>query len=188
MNFTPYVDDIRHGFVVAADPGGEEGRTSGGKRRIGPDSPAPHADDLAWHHLPSDDLAWQHRPSDDLAWEHHPSDDLAWQDLPSEQPPCAPEPAGIPLGLLCAALTGGYIRLQLSAPGDLDTAAALFDSAVPDHEVLALQVPSDGTVATLRSVLGVLDEAGIRITAITVHTPGLGDVASTFLDPEDRGR
>ncbi|WP_158858013.1 hypothetical protein [Streptomyces sp. NRRL B-1347] len=158
MNFTPYVDDIRHGFVVAADPGGEEGGTQGGNRRASPDPSAPHAGDLAWHHRPS------------------------------EQPPRAPEPAGLPLGLLSAALTGGYIRLQLTAPGDLATAAALFDSAVPDHEVLALQVPSDGTVATLRSVLGVLDEAGVQIVAITVHTPCLGDVTSTFLDPGDRGR
>ncbi|QCX80295.1 hypothetical protein C9F11_33555 [Streptomyces sp. YIM 121038] len=157
MNFTPYVDDFRHGFVVTADAGGEGGWPPGGERRTAPDSSAPHAEDLAWHHRPS------------------------------EPPPGTP-PRGIPLGLLSAALSGGYIRLQLSSPSDLDTAAALFDCAVPDHEVLALQVPGDGTAATLRAVLGVLDEAGIEITAITVHSPGLGEVVSTFLDPEDPGR
>ena len=45
-----------------------------------------------------------------------------------------------------------------------------------DEENLTLQVPSDGTVASLRHLLGQLDDAGIEVEQLSIHTPDLDDV------------
>jgi ABC-2 type transport system ATP-binding protein len=45
-----------------------------------------------------------------------------------------------------------------------------------DHDVLTLQVPSDGGVRSLRAVLDRLDDESIEVDALSVHTPDLDDV------------
>ncbi len=62
----------------------------------------------------------------------------------------------------------------------LDAATDLFGVAAPDREALALQVPSDGGVPTLRAVLAVLDDAAIEPEGLTVHIPDLDDVFLTL--------
>ncbi len=47
---------------------------------------------------------------------------------------------------------------------------------MPDPEALELQVPSDGGVASLRTVLDRLDREAIEIADLSVHTPDLDDV------------
>ena len=42
--------------------------------------------------------------------------------------------------------------------------------------MLALEVPGDGSVATLKSLLARLDDAGVDVAGLTVHTPDLDDV------------
>ncbi len=73
-------------------------------------------------------------------------------------------------------LPGGHVRLQLSGPDDLRAASALFDGAVPNDEKLVLDVPSDGTVASLRRLLERLDDARIEVEQLSVHSPDLDDV------------
>jgi ABC-2 type transport system ATP-binding protein len=73
-------------------------------------------------------------------------------------------------------LSGGHVRLQFSGPDDLRAAGALFDGAAPDEERLVLDVPSDGTVATLRRLLEQLDDARIEVEQLSVHSPDLDDV------------
>jgi ABC-2 type transport system ATP-binding protein len=41
---------------------------------------------------------------------------------------------------------------------------------------LILRVPNDGTVAALRRVLDQLDDAGVEIAQLSIHTPDLDDV------------
>jgi ABC-2 type transport system ATP-binding protein len=39
-----------------------------------------------------------------------------------------------------------------------------------------LQIPTDGNVATLRRVLRDLDDAGVDVVDLAIHTPDLDDV------------
>jgi ABC-2 type transport system ATP-binding protein len=71
---------------------------------------------------------------------------------------------------------GGRIRLQFTDAGQLDRAACAIGEGSRDDETLALQVPSDGSVAFLRSVLSRLDAESIGVAALSVDTPDLDDV------------
>jgi ABC-2 type transport system ATP-binding protein len=71
---------------------------------------------------------------------------------------------------------GGHIQLRFAAPEPLAAAAGALGDAVADEEALTLQVPSDGSVSSLRSVLARLDGDGIAVEELSVHTPDLDDV------------
>jgi ABC-2 type transport system ATP-binding protein len=73
-------------------------------------------------------------------------------------------------------IPGGHIELRFADPQALRQAAGLLGTAEPDPEQLALQVPGDGTVASLRRLLGQLDSAHIEVEHLAVHTPDLDDV------------
>ncbi len=73
-------------------------------------------------------------------------------------------------------IPGGHIRLQFADPAELDAAARLFAGSTRDDDALALQVPSDGDVDSLRAVLDHLEVASIDVDALSVHTPDLDDV------------
>ena len=45
-----------------------------------------------------------------------------------------------------------------------------------DDEGLALQVASDGGIASLRSMLNRLDHEAIEVGSLAIHTPNLDDV------------
>ncbi|MEU8758821.1 ATP-binding cassette domain-containing protein [Streptomyces sp. NPDC048659] len=77
-------------------------------------------------------------------------------------------------------IPGGHIRLAFADLAALDSAARHFGAAARAPEELTLRVPGDGTVATLRAVLDVLDGAGLRAESLTVHTPDLDDVFLTL--------
>jgi ABC-2 type transport system ATP-binding protein len=73
-------------------------------------------------------------------------------------------------------IPGGHMRLQFAAPDALHAAADLLDVASADDDDLELQVPSDGSVASLRDVLKRLDDADIEVEHLSIHTPDLDDV------------
>jgi len=73
-------------------------------------------------------------------------------------------------------ITGGHVRLHLAGPELLRSAAGLLPAAAPDQDQLVLQVPADGTVDSLRELLGELHEAGIAVERLSIHTPDLDDV------------
>ncbi len=73
-------------------------------------------------------------------------------------------------------IPGGHVRLQFTEPADLDAAARAFAGSTRDDDTLALQIPSDGDVRSLRAVLDHLDASAIEIGQLTVHTPDLDDV------------
>ena len=73
-------------------------------------------------------------------------------------------------------IPGGHISLQFADIGGLELAARHLDgTAVRDDEALTLQVPSDGGIASLRSLLDDLDES-IEVEALSIRTPDLDDV------------
>jgi ABC-2 type transport system ATP-binding protein len=71
---------------------------------------------------------------------------------------------------------GGHVLLEFAAPDILQAAADILDGSARREETLVLQVPSDGTVSSLRQLLGQLDEARIEVDQLSVHTPDLDDV------------
>jgi ABC-2 type transport system ATP-binding protein len=73
-------------------------------------------------------------------------------------------------------IPGGHIQLQFAGPGDLESAAEALGAASRDDEALTLQVPSDGSLRSLRALLDRLDYAGIDVGSLSIHTPDLDDV------------
>jgi ABC-2 type transport system ATP-binding protein len=71
---------------------------------------------------------------------------------------------------------GGHIRLQFAAERDIEAAADALNEASRDDDALALQIPSDGSLQSLRAVLDRLDQDSIRVEGLSVHTPDLDDV------------
>jgi len=71
---------------------------------------------------------------------------------------------------------GGHVRLQLADAGGLEHAAEALGVAASHDEALTLQVPSDGSVRSLRALLDRLDHEGIEVGELSVHTPDLDDV------------
>jgi len=80
---------------------------------------------------------------------------------------------------------GGRIRLQFTDAGQLDRAAQVIGEGSRDDEALALQVPSDGSVAFLREVLSRLDAESVGVAALSVETPDLDDVFLTLTGHPD---
>ena len=79
-------------------------------------------------------------------------------------------------GELKRRIPGGHVQLQFAATHALGAAASLLDATSRDEEKLLLQVPSDGSVASLRRMLDQLDDAGIEVKELSIHTPDLDDV------------
>jgi ABC-2 type transport system ATP-binding protein len=73
-------------------------------------------------------------------------------------------------------IPGGHVRLQFPEPDALRAAAGVLHAASADEERLELQVPSDGSVASLRQLLEQLDAADIEVAQLSIHTPDLDDV------------
>jgi ABC-2 type transport system ATP-binding protein len=82
---------------------------------------------------------------------------------------------------------GGHVVLRFTDIGGLDQAARLFDASARDNDVLTLQVPSDGTVRSLRALLDHLDSASVEVEDLSVHTPDLDDVFLALTGQPDTG-
>ena len=73
-------------------------------------------------------------------------------------------------------LHDGHITLRFADARSFAAAGALLDVRGADEEALTLQVPSDGTVPTLSTVLTRLDDHAIDLDDLSIHTPDLDDV------------
>jgi ABC-2 type transport system ATP-binding protein len=71
---------------------------------------------------------------------------------------------------------GGHIRLEFGDPVQLERAAERLETARRDPDALALDVPTDGEVASLRAVLEDLAATSVEIAGLSLHTPDLDDV------------
>jgi ABC-2 type transport system ATP-binding protein len=80
---------------------------------------------------------------------------------------------------------GGHVRLEFGNAAELDKAARTFGGASRDDEALTLQVPSDGGVGSLRSLLDRLDAASIDVGGLSVQTPDLDDVFLSLTSHDD---
>lgn len=71
---------------------------------------------------------------------------------------------------------GGHVLLRLADARGLASAVALVGDGIQDQDALTLQVPSDGSMRSLKALLDRLDDESIEVTEMTVHTPDLDDV------------
>ena len=71
---------------------------------------------------------------------------------------------------------GGHISLEFADSGEMEKAARRLPDASRDEEALALLVPSDGGVGSLRSLLDQLEAASIDVAGLSVRTADLDDV------------
>jgi len=79
---------------------------------------------------------------------------------------------------------GGHVSLRFTDAGALEAAARAFGDAGRDDEELTLQVPSDGGVQSLRTLLDRLDAEEIGVDTLAVHTPDLDDVFLALTEKE----
>jgi ABC-2 type transport system ATP-binding protein len=77
-------------------------------------------------------------------------------------------------------IPGGHLVLRFAEPGALRTAASVLNVTNRDDSALTLQVPSDGGIASLRTVLATLDGVHVAPDHLTIHTPDLDDVFFAF--------
>jgi len=73
-------------------------------------------------------------------------------------------------------IPGGHIQLQFAQPDALHAATAMIPGAVPDDDQLTLQIPGDGSVASLRRLLNELNDTSIDVEHLSIHSPDLDDV------------
>jgi ABC-2 type transport system ATP-binding protein len=79
-------------------------------------------------------------------------------------------------GELKRQVPGSHVRLRFPDGVTLDAAARVLNGSTADDAALTLRVPSDGSVKSVRAVLGRLDEYSIDVEEFSVHTPDLDDV------------
>jgi ABC-2 type transport system ATP-binding protein len=73
-------------------------------------------------------------------------------------------------------IPGGHVQLRFPDLHQLDRAARSLDESRQDDEALTLQVPSDGSVQALRTLLDRLARASVEVDELSIHTPDLDDV------------
>src|ERR1700733_6336308 len=71
---------------------------------------------------------------------------------------------------------GGHVRLHFREPGALHEAARVLGRDARDIDALVLDIPTDGTPQSLRSLLDRLDDQALHVETVTVQTPDLDDV------------
>jgi ABC-2 type transport system ATP-binding protein len=80
---------------------------------------------------------------------------------------------------------GGHIRLDFTDADELEKASRVLGDSSRNDEALTLQVPSDGGVRSLRTLLDRLDAASIDVAGLSMQTPDLDDVFLTLTGDPD---
>jgi ABC-2 type transport system ATP-binding protein len=77
---------------------------------------------------------------------------------------------------------GGHVSLRFTDPAQLNQAANTLGALTRDEDQLTLDVPSDGGVRSLTTLLERLVRANVEPAGLTVHTPDLDDVFLALTD------
>ena len=73
-------------------------------------------------------------------------------------------------------IPGGHVLLRFADMNGLESAACILGQVARDDNELTLQVPTDGSVRSLKALLDQLDHQAIAVEGFSVHTPDLDDV------------
>src|SRR5579875_686471 len=79
-------------------------------------------------------------------------------------------------------IPGGHIRLQFADVNEMELATRTLGDGVRDENELTLQIPTDGSVRSLKDVLDRLAHEAIAVEGVTIHTPDLDDVFFALTD------
>jgi ABC-2 type transport system ATP-binding protein len=71
---------------------------------------------------------------------------------------------------------GSHVRFRFADAFEFEAAMRVLTESTRDDEDLALRVPSDGGVKSVRALLDHLDAHSIEVEEFSVHTPDLDDV------------
>jgi ABC-2 type transport system ATP-binding protein len=71
---------------------------------------------------------------------------------------------------------GGSVRLEFGDQADLERAALAIGTGARDDQGLALQVPTDGAVHSLRALLDRLDAERVEVEGLSIRSADLDDV------------
>jgi ABC-2 type transport system ATP-binding protein len=71
---------------------------------------------------------------------------------------------------------GGHIDLTFADRSAYQAAAGILGAPARAEDSLTLQAATDGNVANVRDVLRRLDQAGVELESLSIHTPDLDDV------------
>ncbi len=81
-------------------------------------------------------------------------------------------------------IPGGHVELEFASLADLAVAAELVHAMSRDEEALTIQVRSDGSLDSLRSLIDELDGV-VPVAKLSIHTPDLDDVFFAFTGESD---
>jgi ABC-2 type transport system ATP-binding protein len=73
-------------------------------------------------------------------------------------------------------IPGGHIRLQFADASGFESAARTLGEVARDDNELTLQVPTDGSIRSIKALLDRLDDQSIVVNEFSIHTPDLDDV------------
>jgi ABC-2 type transport system ATP-binding protein len=73
-------------------------------------------------------------------------------------------------------IPGGHVRLRFTDAQSLEAALPVLGQASRDTDALTLRVPCDGSLRSLKTLIGELDDRAIEVDELSVHTPDLDDV------------
>ncbi|HEX3564276.1 MAG TPA: ATP-binding cassette domain-containing protein, partial [Acidimicrobiales bacterium] len=73
-------------------------------------------------------------------------------------------------------IPGSHVRLYFHDLDGLETANQALGGTWHDTDALVLQIPTDDSPRSLLSLLGRIDQLGVGVEHVTLHTPDLDDV------------
>ena len=73
-------------------------------------------------------------------------------------------------------IPGGHIRLQFADASKLEAAARVLGEGARDDNELTLQVPTDGSVRSIKALLDRIEDTSVDVNELSIHTPDLDDV------------
>ncbi|RDI16302.1 ABC-2 type transport system ATP-binding protein [Rhodococcus sp. AG1013] len=71
---------------------------------------------------------------------------------------------------------GGHVEIAVHDPAQLARASAALSDAVVDLDASTLQIPTDGSIRSLKALLDRIDDPTLSVDRFTLHTPDLDDV------------
>ena len=71
---------------------------------------------------------------------------------------------------------GGYVTLSFGDPEGLAAALRILGDVKADHEQMTVNVPSDGSMASIKSLLDRFGGQSIDVENLSIHSPDLDDV------------
>jgi ABC-2 type transport system ATP-binding protein len=85
-------------------------------------------------------------------------------------------------------IPGSHVRLRFADTVGLESAARTVGEGPRDDDALALNVPIDGSIGSLKAVLDRLDGEAASVEGLSIHTPDLDDVFFALTGHTENGK